>query len=46
MAKNSYSRCARCPTKVCENRGGKVSDKPLSLEKAPAGRAKGGVAAH
>jgi len=36
MAKNTYPRCARCPTMVCENRGGKAEDGPPSLEKAPA----------
>jgi uncharacterized metal-binding protein len=36
MAKNRYPRCARCPTKVCENLGGKAGDEPVSLEKAPA----------
>ena len=36
MAKNQYPRCARCPAKACENRGGKSSDGPPSLEKAPA----------
>jgi len=36
MTKNSYPRCAHCPTRVCENRGGKASDSPPSLEKAPA----------
>lgn len=36
MAKKQYPRCSRCPTRVCENWGGKVSDGPPSLEKAPA----------
>ena len=36
MASNKYPRCARCPTRVCENWGGKASDGPPSLEKAPA----------
>jgi uncharacterized metal-binding protein len=36
MVKTQYPRCARCPTKVCENFGMKVSDGPPSLEKAPA----------
>jgi uncharacterized metal-binding protein len=31
-----YPECAKCPTRVCENRGGKVSDGPISLEKTPA----------
>jgi uncharacterized metal-binding protein len=36
MAKNQYPRCAGCPIKVCENRGGKSSDGPPTLAKAPA----------
>ena len=36
MAKNQYPRCAHCPTRVCENRGKKMSEGPPSLEKAPA----------
>ena len=36
MAKNTYPRCARCPTRVCENRGGKAAGGPPTLEKAPA----------
>ncbi len=36
MVKASYPMCAHCPTRVCENRGGKASDGPVSLEKAPA----------
>lgn len=35
MVKVSYPRCARCPTRVCENRGSKASEGPPSLEKAP-----------
>jgi len=35
MAKKRYPRCASCPVKVCENRGGKAVDVP-TLEKAPA----------
>lgn len=35
MVKVSYPMCARC-TRVCENRGGKASEGPVSLEKAPA----------
>jgi uncharacterized metal-binding protein len=31
-----YPTCAKCPTRVCENMGGKASDGPISLEKAPA----------
>jgi uncharacterized metal-binding protein len=36
MVSNKYPRCARCPTRVCENMGKKASDGPPSLEKAPA----------
>jgi uncharacterized metal-binding protein len=36
MTKTGYPRCARCPTKACENPGGKASEKRISLEKAPA----------
>ncbi|HUT68529.1 MAG TPA: DUF1847 domain-containing protein [Dehalococcoidales bacterium] len=36
MVKVSYPMCAHCPTRVCENRGGKASDGTVSLEKAPA----------
>ena len=36
MAGKQYPRCARCPTRVCENMGGRASDGPPSLEKAPA----------
>jgi uncharacterized metal-binding protein len=35
MAKNTYPRCATCPTRVCENRDHKVSEGPPSLAKAP-----------
>jgi uncharacterized metal-binding protein len=35
MAKNAYPRCARCPIRACENRGGKAGSAP-SLAKAPA----------
>ena len=35
MAKNTYPRCAHCPVKLCENRGGKAGDVPPSVEKAP-----------
>ena len=35
MAKNIYPRCAHCPTRACENRGGKAEDGPPSMEKAP-----------
>lgn len=36
MVKNRYPTCARCPTRVCEGRGRKLSEGPPSLEKAPA----------
>jgi uncharacterized metal-binding protein len=36
MVKKQYPTCARCPTRVCESWGRKVSDGPPSLEKAPA----------
>ncbi len=35
MAEKHYPRCARCPTRVCENRGAGPGEPP-SLEKAPA----------
>ena len=35
MGDKRYPACARCPTKTCENRGGKAGEPP-SLEKAPA----------
>jgi uncharacterized metal-binding protein len=35
MAGKRYPRCASCPIKVCENQGGKESDGPPSLRKAP-----------
>ncbi len=35
MAEKRYPRCARCATRVCENRGGRAGAPP-SLEKAPA----------
>jgi uncharacterized metal-binding protein len=28
-------QCARCPTKICENMGGKMDDGPPSMEKLP-----------
>lgn len=34
--KENYPQCARCPTKVCENRGEKADAEAPSLEKAPA----------
>jgi len=36
MMKKEFSQCARCNTKVCENRGQKADAEPQSLEKAPA----------
>ena len=35
MAETRYPQCARCTTRICENRGGKVSDRAPSLEKLP-----------
>lgn len=35
MAKKPYPQCARCPTKICENMAGKISDGPPSHEKLP-----------
>jgi uncharacterized metal-binding protein len=34
--KKSYPQCAKCPTKVCENRGQPADAEVPSLEKAPA----------
>jgi uncharacterized metal-binding protein len=36
MAKDTYPRCARCPTRVCENQGRKAGEGPPSLLKVPA----------
>jgi uncharacterized metal-binding protein len=36
MVKKKYPQCARCATKVCENRDQKAGGEPPSLEKAPA----------
>ncbi len=36
MVKNRDSHCARCLVRVCENRGGKMSDGPPALDKLPA----------
>jgi uncharacterized metal-binding protein len=35
MAESRYFQCARCPTKVCENRGGRMSEGAPSFEKLP-----------
>ena len=35
MARKQYPKCARCPTRICENFGGKLSDGPPSFEKLP-----------
>jgi uncharacterized metal-binding protein len=35
MAAKPYPQCARCPTRICENRGGKMIEGPPSLEKLP-----------
>jgi uncharacterized metal-binding protein len=34
MARERYPRCADCPTRICENKGGKAGEAP-PLEKAP-----------
>ncbi len=36
MVKNVYPKCTMCPTRICENRGGKAKDSPPPLEKVPA----------
>ena len=36
MMKKNYPQCAKCPSKVCENRGQKADAETPSLEKAPA----------
>jgi uncharacterized metal-binding protein len=36
MPKKKYPRCATCPNRVCENRGGKAAEALPSLAKAPA----------
>jgi uncharacterized metal-binding protein len=35
MTKAEYPRCARCPSRVCENWGAGAEDGPPDLEKAP-----------
>jgi len=35
MAKKQYPKCARCPTRICENMGGKISDGPPAYKKLP-----------
>lgn len=35
MDKKQYPQCARCPTKACENMGGKVTDGPPDNNKLP-----------
>jgi uncharacterized metal-binding protein len=35
MAEKQFPMCARCPTRICENRGGKTNDDPPSFEKLP-----------
>jgi uncharacterized metal-binding protein len=34
VSEKHYPRCAHCPTRICENRGGKAGESP-SLEKLP-----------
>jgi uncharacterized metal-binding protein len=36
MTIKRYPTCAKCPTRVCENMGGRANDPPISLAKAPA----------
>jgi len=36
MIRSIYPRCARCPSKACENRGVKAEGSPPTLEKTPA----------
>jgi uncharacterized metal-binding protein len=36
MTKDLYPKCAKCPTRICENWGGKADGPPPSLDKAPA----------
>lgn len=36
MSKDIYPRCAACPSRICENRGGRANEAPPSLEKVPA----------
>jgi uncharacterized metal-binding protein len=36
MKKKNYPSCSTCPTRVCENHGGKAAEGPPSLAKAPA----------
>jgi uncharacterized metal-binding protein len=35
MPEKKHPQCARCPARICENRGGKTSDNPPSFEKLP-----------
>jgi hypothetical protein len=35
MAEKQSPMCARCSTRICENRGGRTSDDPPSFEKLP-----------
>jgi uncharacterized metal-binding protein len=35
MSEKQYPQCARCPTRTCENRGGRMSDGPPSMKKLP-----------
>ena len=35
MTEKDYPQCARCSTRICENRGVKMSDGPPSMKKLP-----------
>jgi uncharacterized metal-binding protein len=35
MAEKQYPKCARCTTRICENRGGRMSEGPPSAKKLP-----------
>jgi uncharacterized metal-binding protein len=35
MAEKQSPKCARCPTKICENQGGRVSEGPPTLQRLP-----------
>ena len=35
MTEKQSPKCARCPTKICENQGGRVSEGPPTLQRLP-----------
>ena len=35
MSEDQYPQCARCPTRICENRGGRMSEGAPSMKKLP-----------